>query len=141
MGLSWQHKNDDYSSEIIPTPFNDVTDTLDVVDSEQSEEIIDAVVSDNKPMVLRTDNLVKRYGKRTVANHVSIDVTQGEIVGLLGPNGAGKTTLVKLILGLYKPEKGHIYIDGISLEDISMEKYRNLFSCVFSNLAPQTLCV
>ena len=45
-------------------------------------------------MVLRTENLVKKYGKRTVANHVSINVTQGEIVGLLGPNGSGKTVRV-----------------------------------------------
>ena len=43
-------------------------------------------------MVLRTENLVKKYGKRTVVSHVSINVKQGEIVGLLGPNGAGKTT-------------------------------------------------
>ena len=43
-------------------------------------------------MVLRTEDLVKKYGKRTVVSHVSIDVKQGEIVGLLGPNGAGKTT-------------------------------------------------
>ena len=46
----------------------------------------------DEKMVLGTLNLVKKYGKRTVANHVSIEVTQGEIVGLLGPNGAGKTT-------------------------------------------------
>lgn len=51
-------------------------------------------------MVLRTDNLVKKYGKRTVANHVSINVTQGEIVGLLGPNGAGKTTTFYMTVGL-----------------------------------------
>ena len=50
--------------------------------------------------VLRPQNLVKRYGKRTVVNHVSIDVTQGEIVGLLGPNGAGKTTSFYMTVGL-----------------------------------------
>lgn len=50
------------------------------------------IVSDDDLMVLRTENLVKKYGQRTVANHVSINVKQGEIVGLLGPNGAGKTT-------------------------------------------------
>ena len=54
-------------------------------------------------MVLRTDNLVKKYRQRTVVNHVSIDVTQGEIVGLLGPNGAGKTTTFYMTTGLIAP--------------------------------------
>ena len=61
--------------------------------------------------VLRTDNLVKRYGKRTVVNHVSIDVTQGEIVGLLGPNGAGKTTTFYMTTGLVSPNEGKIFLD------------------------------
>ena len=61
--------------------------------------------------VLRTDNLVKRYGKRTVANHVSIDVTQGEIVGLLGPNGAGKTTTFYMTTGLISPNEGRIFLN------------------------------
>lgn len=63
------------------------------------------------PGVLRTENLVKRYGKRTVANHVSIDVTQGEIVGLLGPNGAGKTTTFYMTTGLITPNEGRIFLD------------------------------
>ena len=62
-------------------------------------------------MVLRTDNLVKKYGKRTVANHVSIDVTQGEIVGLLGPNGAGKTTTFYMTVGLITPNEGRIFLN------------------------------
>lgn len=61
--------------------------------------------------VLRTDNLVKRYGQRTVANHVSIDVKQGEIVGLLGPNGAGKTTTFYMTTGLVVPNEGRIFLD------------------------------
>lgn len=61
--------------------------------------------------VLRTENLVKRYGKRTVANHVSIDVSQGEIVGLLGPNGAGKTTTFYMTTGLISPNEGKIFLD------------------------------
>ena len=61
-------------------------------------------------MVLRAENLVKRYGKRTVVNHVSYDVYQGEIVGLLGPNGAGKTTSFYMTTGLVLPNGGHIYL-------------------------------
>lgn len=59
---------------------------------------------------LITDNLVKRYGKRTVANHVSINVRQGEIVGLLGPNGAGKTTTFYMTVGLVTPNGGRIFL-------------------------------
>ncbi len=62
-------------------------------------------------MVLRTDNLVKKYGKRTVANHVSINVQQGEIVGLLGPNGAGKTTTFYMTVGLITPNEGQIFLN------------------------------
>lgn len=64
------------------------------------------------PGVLRTDNLVKKYGKRTVANKVSIEVTQGEIVGLLGPNGAGKTTTFYMTVGLISPNEGKVFLDG-----------------------------
>ena len=62
-------------------------------------------------LVLRTEGLVKRYGKRTVVNDVSINVRQGEIVGLLGPNGAGKTTSFYMTTGLIIPNAGHIYLD------------------------------
>ena len=61
-------------------------------------------------MVLRTENLVKKYGKRTVVSHVSIDVKQGEIVGLLGPNGAGKTTTFYMAVGLIVPNEGQIFL-------------------------------
>jgi lipopolysaccharide export system ATP-binding protein len=61
-------------------------------------------------MVLRTEGLVKRYGKRTVVNDVSFDVKQGEIVGLLGPNGAGKTTSFYMTTGLIVPNSGHIFL-------------------------------
>ena len=62
-------------------------------------------------LVLRTEGLVKRYGKRTVVNDVSINVRQGEIVGLLGPNGAGKTTSFYMTTGLIVPNAGRIYLD------------------------------
>lgn len=61
--------------------------------------------------ILRTEGLVKRYGKRTVANHVSINVKQGEIVGLLGPNGAGKTTTFYMTTGLITPNEGKIFLN------------------------------
>lgn len=73
----------------------------------ESEEI----PAEDTRMVLRTDNLVKKYGKRTVANHVSIDVKQGEIVGLLGPNGAGKTTTFYMTTGLITPNEGRIFLN------------------------------
>lgn len=66
-------------------------------------------------MVLRTEGLVKIYGKRTVVNDVSIDVKQGEIVGLLGPNGAGKTTSFYMTTGLIVPNSGHIYLDDVDI--------------------------
>lgn len=61
--------------------------------------------------ILRTDNLVKKYGKRIVVDHVSINVRQGEIVGLLGPNGAGKTTTFYMTVGLVSPNSGKIFLD------------------------------
>lgn len=73
-------------------------------------EMIGSQTQDGK-MVLRTEGLVKRYGKRTVVNNVSIDVKQGEIVGLLGPNGAGKTTSFYMTTGLIVPNDGHIYLN------------------------------
>ena len=72
----------------------------------------------DEKQVLRTDNLVKKYGKRTVVNHVSIDVKQGEIVGLLGPNGAGKTTTFYMTTGLITPNEGQIF-----LNDMNITKY------------------
>lgn len=62
-------------------------------------------------MRLHTHNLVKKYRSRTVVNHVSVDVSQGEIVGLLGPNGAGKTTTFYMIVGLITPNEGKIYLN------------------------------
>ncbi len=66
-------------------------------------------------MVLRTENLVKRYKTRTVVNHVSIHVKQGEIVGLLGPNGAGKTTTFYMTVGLVTPNEGKIFLDNTEI--------------------------
>ncbi|HSO86135.1 MAG TPA: LPS export ABC transporter ATP-binding protein [Draconibacterium sp.] len=68
------------------------------------------------PMILRAENIVKKYRKRTVVKGVSFEVNQGEIVGLLGPNGAGKTTSFYMIVGLIQPFSGKIFIDN---EDIT----------------------
>src|SRR5512138_2040438 len=65
----------------------------------------------NDGMVLRTEHLFKKYGKRTVVNDVSINVKQGEIVGLLGPNGAGKTTTFYMTTGLVTPNSGKIFLN------------------------------
>ena len=66
-------------------------------------------------MKLYTKDLVKKYKTRTVVDHVSIEVNQGEIVGLLGPNGAGKTTTFYMIVGLIKPNEGGIFLEGTEL--------------------------
>lgn len=73
-------------------------------------------------MILRTDNLVKKYNKRTVVNHVSVEVHNGEIVGLLGPNGAGKTTTFYMIVGLIKPLEGNIYLEKTDITKEPMYK-------------------
>ncbi len=76
------------------------------MDTNATEEIIQ-----HERQMLRTEGLVKRYGKRTVVNGVSFDVKQGEIVGLLGPNGAGKTTSFYMTTGLVVPNGGKIFLD------------------------------
>ena len=78
--------------------------------------------SNDGKMVLRTENLVKKYGSRTVVNHVSIDVTQGEIVGLLGPNGAGKTTTFYMTTGLITPNEGQIFLDNQNITKFPVYK-------------------
>ncbi len=77
-------------------------------------------------MILRTENLVKKYKKRTVVDNVSIEVHQGEIVGLLGPNGAGKTTSFYMTVGLIKPNQGHIYLDKVDITNLPMYKRAKL---------------
>ncbi len=71
---------------------------------------------------IRTENLVKRYGNRTVVDHVSFEVKQGEIVGLLGPNGAGKTTSFYQVVGLVKPDEGRVFLDEKDITSLPMYK-------------------
>ena len=77
-------------------------------------------------MILRTSNLIKRYGSRTVVNNVSVEVNQGEIVGLLGPNGAGKTTTFYMTVGLIKPNEGNIFLDDKNITKEPMYKRARL---------------
>lgn len=77
-------------------------------------------------MILRADQLVKRYKKRTVVNHVSVEVRQGEIVGLLGPNGAGKTTTFYMMVGLIKPNEGQIFLENENITNLPMYRRAKL---------------
>lgn len=83
---------------------NEQTDEIIISDLQEQE------TPESDALMLRTENLVKKYGKRTVVNQVSINVKQGEIVGLLGPNGAGKTTTFYMTVGLIVPNEGEIFI-------------------------------
>jgi len=71
-------------------------------------------------MKLRAENIVKQYGSRKVVKGISLEVSQGEIIGLLGPNGAGKTTSFYMIVGMVKPNKGKIFIDNEDITNASM---------------------
>lgn len=77
-------------------------------------------------MILRTENLIKKYRQRTVVKGASIEVSQGEIVGLLGPNGAGKTTTFYMIVGLIKPFSGNIYLENTEITNEPMYKRSQL---------------
>ncbi|HLF46153.1 MAG TPA: LPS export ABC transporter ATP-binding protein [Chitinophagaceae bacterium] len=73
-------------------------------------------------VTIQTKDLVKRYRQRTVVDHVSIEVGQGEIVGLLGPNGAGKTTTFYQVVGLIKPDEGHVFLNEADITKLPMYK-------------------
>lgn len=77
-------------------------------------------------MKLTAEHLIKIYGKRTVVKDVSINVSQGEIVGLLGPNGAGKTTSFYMIVGLIKPNGGQIFLDDTEITKYPMYRRAQL---------------
>jgi len=77
-------------------------------------------------MILRAENLMKRYKRRSVVDGVSVEVNQGEIVGLLGPNGAGKTTSFYMIVGLVRPDEGRIFLDDKEITDEPMYRRAQL---------------
>lgn len=103
------------------------TDTLspDIAQPAQPEQTVQpqaAETSQPESLVLRSEGLVKKYGKRTVVNGVSFDVKQGEIVGLLGPNGAGKTTSFYMTTGLVVPNGGRIFLGDKEITDYPVYK-------------------
>ncbi len=77
-------------------------------------------------MILRTENLVKRYGRKEVVKDVSIEVSKGEIVGLLGPNGAGKTTTFYMVVGFIRPNSGKVFLGDREITSMAMyQRARN----------------
>ena len=73
-------------------------------------------------LIIHTEELIKSYRNRTVVNHVSVSVAQGEIVGLLGPNGAGKTTTFYMVVGLIKPDEGRVFLNEQDITKLPMYK-------------------
>lgn len=135
MGLmfSRKDKDEDVQPLEIPTGFVEMTVGFgsdgSLSGDPQAEVIkVDDISSESnipeeeRTIVLRTDNLVKKYGKRTVVNHVSINVRQGEIVGLLGPNGAGKTTTFYMTVGLVQANEGKIFLDDLDITKFPVYK-------------------
>ncbi|MFO7895149.1 MAG: LPS export ABC transporter ATP-binding protein [Longimicrobiales bacterium] len=91
-------------------------------ESRAHERSAAALGEEGERSTLRSDSLVKIYRKRKVVNEVSIEVSQGEIVGLLGPNGAGKTTTFYMVVGLIRPDEGKVFLDDRELTDTPMYK-------------------
>ena len=115
--------------ETAPEP-DMVEERIEATAAESLPDGAEAVVSEEVDIpekgTLRTENLVKKYGKRTVANHVSINVEQGEIVGLLGPNGAGKTTTFYMTTGLITPNEGKIFLNDMDITGYPVYKRAQL---------------
>ena len=102
-------------NEVPEVALESVADRVNEDISAPESSAPDAENNTSGKMTLRTEGLVKIYGRRTVTDHVSINVTQGEIVGLLGPNGAGKTTTFYMTTGLIKPNAGRIYLNDMDI--------------------------
>lgn len=128
MGISFRlNKKKDEEGQEAPSILDIVKEDSVVapVENELNEEEMPQTEQEPEEpakMILRTDNLVKKYGKRIVANHVSIEVTQGEIVGLLGPNGAGKTTTFYMTTGLITPNEGRIFLNDTDITKFPVYK-------------------
>ncbi|MGV8962255.1 MAG: LPS export ABC transporter ATP-binding protein [Candidatus Saccharimonadaceae bacterium] len=99
-----------------------IYESINPVTSQTIDNIVGEQPIAQEHLVLRTENLVKKYGKRTVVSHVSINVKQGEIVGLLGPNGAGKTTTFYMAVGLIVPNEGQIFLGKQNITNFPVYK-------------------
>lgn len=99
----------------------DDADALTAEVREREDELVDEALEEGVG-ILRTENLVKQYGKRRVVDNVSIEVTRGEIVGLLGPNGAGKTTTFYMTTGLITPNAGKIFLNNKDITGLPVYK-------------------
>ncbi len=115
MKLPWQHNK----------PLQDEGKTA-VKPSDKATVARLKASGDEGTLVLSTDNLVKKYRQRTVVNHVSINVHQGEIVGLLGPNGAGKTTTFYMTTGLVTPNEGRVFLNDVDITTLPVYRRAQL---------------
>jgi len=104
---------------------------LDLID--EKPELIDkpnAVEVHSFEKSIRLENVSFAYGERTVLNHVNIEIPKGKTVALVGPSGGGKSTLMDLVPRFIQPQEGHIYIDGIDIQDASADSLRSLMGFV-----------
>ncbi len=116
MRLPWQHNNTtDKSGQTVTAKPGDKATVARLNASGEAGTL-----------VLSTENLVKKYRQRTVVNHVSIDVHQGEIVGLLGPNGAGKTTTFYMTTGLVSPNEGRVFLNDVDITTLPVYRRAQL---------------
>ena len=115
MKLPWQHNGNPDTGDKPATKRNDKETAAQLNASGEAGTL-----------VLSTDNLVKKYCQRTVVNHVSMNVHQGEIVGLLGPNGAGKTTTFYMTTGLVTPNEGRVFLNDVDITTLPVYKRAKL---------------
>lgn len=127
MKLPWTTSPKPATEQAVTQPSGNKAETASTP-KKSSKEIIAELdkAGEAGELVLSTDNLVKKYRQRVVANHVSINVRQGEIVGLLGPNGAGKTTTFYMTTGLVTPNEGRVFLNDVEITKLPVYKRAKL---------------
>lgn len=118
---TWGESEQD-APNVVPLAVEESGEARPDIENMSPEEVERLLQEKMKHKELHAEGLVKRYGRRTVADHVSFNVRQGEIVGLLGPNGAGKTTSFYMTTGLVVPNEGHVYIDDREITEFPVYK-------------------